>query len=87
MPGRTVYGFPTTVRPGTSYQVVVVTDPAKHQIIASVNGQPMMTASLNGGRPIVDSGSSETPGPSPAFSVVDETASSPQPTLCQSLTG
>ncbi len=39
-PGRTVYGYPAVVRPGSSHQVVVVTDPAKHLIAASVNGQP-----------------------------------------------
>ncbi len=86
-PGRMVYGFPTVVRPGSSYQVVVVTDPAKHQVVASVNGQPMMSTSLDDGQPIVDLGSSAAPGSAPAFSVEDETASTPEPTLCQGLTG
>jgi hypothetical protein len=86
-PGRTIYGYPALVRPGTSHQVVVVTDPAKHVTSGAVDGQALMSASLNGGEPIVDSGSSNSPGPSRALSVVDETASSPRPTLCQELGG
>jgi hypothetical protein len=86
-PGRTVFGFPALVRPGTSHQVVVVTDPAKRVTTGAVDGQVLMATPLNGGEPIVDSGSSHSPGPSPALSVVDETVSSPQPTLCQSLPG
>jgi hypothetical protein len=86
-PGRMIYGFPALVRPGTSHQVVVVTDPAKHLTTGAVDGQLLMSTSLNGGAPVVDYGSSRSPGPSPALSVVDETVSSPQPTLCQSLAG
>jgi hypothetical protein len=67
--------------------MVVVTDPAKHEIVASVNGQPVMSISFDGGGPIVDLASSEAPGPTPAFSVKDETASTPRPTLCLGLTG
>jgi hypothetical protein len=85
-PGRTVYGFSAFVRPGTSHQVVVVTDPAKHQTTGTIDGHLLMAMPLGGGEPIVDSGSSHVGSPS-ALSVVDETASSPQPTLCQGLTG
>ncbi len=86
-PGRMVFGFPALVRPGTSHQVVVVTDPAKRLTTGAVDGQVLMATPLNSGEPVVDSGSSHSPGPSPALSVVDETVSSPQPTLCQSLAG
>ena len=86
-PGRTIYGFSAFVRPDTSHQVVVVTDPAKHMTTGTIDGHLLMAMPLNGGAPIVDSGSSDSPGPSPALSVVDETASSPQPTLCQGLNG
>jgi hypothetical protein len=86
-PGRMVYGYPALVRTGTSHRVVVVTDPAKHLTTGAVDGQVLMSTPLNGGEPIVDSGSSHSPEPSPALTVVDETASSPQPTICQSLAG
>jgi hypothetical protein len=86
-PGRTVYGFSALVRPDTVHQVVVVTDPAKHQIFGSVDGQTLMATSLDDGAPIVDAGSSVSPGPQPALAVTDETKATPQPTLCQGLDG
>ena len=86
-PGRTVYGFPALVHPDTSHQVVVVTDPVKHLTTGAVDGHLPNSISLSGGEPIVDSGNSHSRGPSAALSVVDETATSPQPTLCQGLAG
>jgi hypothetical protein len=86
-PGRTVYGFAALVRPDSTHQVIVVTDPAKHLTTGAIDGQLLMSMPLSHGEPIVDSGNSNSPGPSPALSVVDETATSPQPTLCQGLGG
>jgi hypothetical protein len=82
--GRTIYGYPALVRDDSSHRVVVVTDPAKHLITTAVDGQELVSADLAAG-PITESIGRPTSA-SPGFSVVDLTAASPEPTLCQSLT-
>jgi hypothetical protein len=84
--GGPAHGFTTTVPSGSTHQVVVVTDPAKHVAEVTVDGVTFLSSPLADGEPIVvHSGIVQSPGLPPAISIVDETGSSPQPTLCESL--
>jgi hypothetical protein len=66
--------------------VVVVTDPVKHLVSVTMDGTTYLSSLLVNGTPIsVDSASVHSQGVPPALSAIDETASSPEPTLCQSL--
>ena len=71
-----------TVDPGTTMDVVVMTDPAKHLIEMTQNGRAYWAATVQPFRAI-------EAGPpvqgSQALSVRNTTASTPEPTLCQSL--
>jgi hypothetical protein len=72
------------VSPGTTHTVVVVTDPAKHQAEMSLDGTVLVSTPVLHEEPIfVVSGASSAA--TPALTVRNITASSPQPTICQSL--
>jgi hypothetical protein len=84
--GRLVTGQLTTVTAGTTFQVAVVTDPVKHLIQVSLNGEAKLTRTPSTAEPIrVASLRSQGTGATPVLSVVNETSSLPQPTLCESL--
>jgi hypothetical protein len=70
------------VESGSTNTITVVTDPAKHSIQVTVNGVDEGTIALPFASIHADSASNS----SQALSVTDDTASTPQPTLCQSLT-
>jgi hypothetical protein len=82
--GRPTHSFLTEVSSGSSQQVVVITDPAKNLVQVTMGGITYLSSPLVDGAPIaVVSGQAN--GTSTAMSAVDETASSPEPSLCQSL--
>jgi hypothetical protein len=84
--GRTLYGVPADVTPGSTHQVVVITDPVKHLVEVTMDGILYLSRTLVTGEPI--SGypvHQQTAGDPPALSVFDETGSTPGPTLCRSL--
>ncbi len=71
---------------GSSHTVVVTSDPVKHLLQVTVNGANALSATLLGGEPISTHVTPSTSGDGPpVVTVVDTTASSPQPTLCQHL--
>jgi hypothetical protein len=82
-PGGFTGGLVTEVRPGTTHTVVVVTDPVKHLAQVTMDGVITMAATLAHGEPIVVAPLPE--GREGILTVTDVTASTPQPTLCQSL--
>jgi hypothetical protein len=82
-----VYGIADLVAPGSHHRVVVVTDPAKHLVEATVDGSIYLDANLSTTGPISNAGSGRSAGPIPALVVKDRTASTPGPTICQSLVG
>jgi hypothetical protein len=85
-PDRTVYGTTPYVGPGGQHQVVVITDPAKHQLLLYMDGTAHISTTLDTNEPIhVDTQHATTGGTPPVVSVTNVTASTPQPTLCQSL--
>jgi hypothetical protein len=85
-PGRPSYGISAQVSSGTSHKVVVVTDPVKHLVSVTMDGTTYLSSLLVNGTPIyVDAASTHSQGVPPALSAINETASSPEPTLCQSL--
>jgi hypothetical protein len=66
--------------------VVVTTDPAKHQLGVTMNGDDALSGTLLGGEPIVTHDTSlPSAGGSHLVSVVNTTAESPEPSLCESL--
>jgi hypothetical protein len=69
------------VESGSTETITVVTDAAKHTIQVAVNGVDEGTIALPFDAIHVDADA----GPSHALSVTNDTASSPQPALCQSL--
>jgi hypothetical protein len=84
--GRPLYGVTVYVSPHSVHQVVVVTDPVKHLAEVSMGGVLYLSETLVKGTPIhAEPGSQQTPGTTPALSVSNETASTPEPTLCRSL--
>jgi len=85
-PRSAVYGYATIVSSGSTHRVVVITDPAKHLAQVIQDGATQLSTVLVGGLPISSSGSKLTSGSPPALSVLDTTATSPEPRLCQSLT-
>ncbi len=81
-----VHGKTYEVLSGTTHSVVVTTDAAKHLVDVTVDGVPYMATAVPIDQPVyVDSASAHFRGTPPSLSVTDETASTPQPTLCQSL--
>jgi cell wall-associated NlpC family hydrolase len=86
-PSRTTYGTSVKADAGSTHEVTVITDPAKHVVKVVMDGATVLeTPLVDGGPASVDcSGQSHSGGTSQPLSVVDMTASSPQPTLWQSL--
>ena len=85
-PGRTLYGVPASVTPGSTHQAVVITDPVKHLVEVTMDGTLYLSRTLVNGEPIVGHPvHQQTAGDPPALSVLDQTASTPKPTLCRSL--
>jgi hypothetical protein len=82
-PGGFTRGPATEVRPGTTHTVVVVTDPVKHLAQVTMDGVITMATTLANGEPIAVAPLPE--GREGMLTVTDVTASTPQPTLCQSL--
>jgi hypothetical protein len=72
--------------PGTTHTVVVTTDPVKHQLGVTMDGTNALSRTLLGGGPVAIAA---TPAPStggpPVVTVVNTTADSPEPALCESL--
>jgi hypothetical protein len=85
-PGRPVYGVPALVDSGSTHQVVVVTDPAKRVVQASLDGTIYMTANVANDLPIsVVTQRGDSGGSPPSVGVTNVTSSTPEPTLCKSL--
>ncbi len=84
-PGQPGPGFLFTVKSGTAHQVVVVTDPAKHQIAVTFDGVTYLSTTLVDSHPIAVDQNPQPHGSPGLLSVVGETATTPKPTLCQSL--
>ncbi|MBF6557978.1 MAG: hypothetical protein IVW52_17865 [Acidimicrobiales bacterium] len=83
--GRPI-GNSVSVSPGSSHQIVVITDPVKHLIQVTLDGVKYVETTLGTGGPIaVDSEIAHTSGNPPAVSVVNETGSTSGPALCRSL--
>jgi hypothetical protein len=84
--GKPIYGHPVDVVSGTSQNVVVITDPAKHQVEATVEGVTRLSTTLGAGVPVrISSDVSPARSTRAALSVVDVTASSAEPLLCRNL--
>ena len=84
-PGGFTGGLASPLLPGSSHTVVVVTDPVKHLAQVTVDGTVTMAGTLADGRPI--SVAPQRHGHQGVLTVTDVTASTPEPTLCQSLVG
>ncbi len=84
-PGGFTGGLASPLLPGSSHTVVVVTDPVKHLAQVTVDGTVTMAGTLADGRPI--SVAPQRNGHQGVLTVTDVTASTPEPTLCQSLVG
>jgi hypothetical protein len=85
-PGRPVYGVSAFVPVGTTHEVVVITDPAKHLAEASLDGNIYMSTGLTNGLPIRAVTQQGDSGGNPAaVSVTNITALTPQPKLCYQL--
>jgi hypothetical protein len=78
-------GRPVLVPVHSTQLVTVVTDPATRLINVTMGGRTIFTRHVEMGRPSAAGGPTQLAGSSSPLSVVNETASSPQPTLCQSL--
>jgi hypothetical protein len=84
--GRPLQGISFPAAAGSSHTVVVTTDPVKHQVEVTLDGASALSFPLLDGQPISAAAVPSTPhGSSPLLTVINETASSPEPTLCQSL--
>ena len=85
--GTTTKAYSALVPDTSTHQVVVDTDPAKQLAEVSMDGRSILASDLANGEPIhAHATDSRSGGKLRAFAVLDETASSPEPTLCQSLT-
>ncbi len=85
-PGHKVYQYTPYVVPGSTHTVQVITDPATHLVLVSMDGTAYLQGILITNQPIVvDSQHAVSPGDPPALSVTNITPLTPQPTLCQSL--
>ena len=84
--GQPVHGYSFEVNAGAIHTVVVTTDPVKHVLEVTMDGDFHLGRTLLGdAEPIhVDSSNPHSQGTRPALSVT-ETATAPQPTLCQDL--
>jgi hypothetical protein len=84
--GSPIQGVSFGADPGTRHTVVVTTDPVKHQLGVTMDGTNALSRTLLGGGPVAVP---VTPAPStggpPVVTVVNTTADSPEPALCESL--
>jgi hypothetical protein len=86
--GHITYGLPSLISLGNTAHVVVITDPVKHLVEVTINGVVFLTTTVPRVEPVTDlSGPIRSNGTPSAVSAVNITASTPQPTLCQSLDG
>ncbi len=84
--GRPRSGIPSYVTPGSTHQVVVITDPVKHLVEVTMDGVLLLSRTLVTGEPIYGPAAThQVVGVPPALTVVDLTASTPGPSLCRSL--
>jgi hypothetical protein len=85
--GQPMYGYSFEVSAGATHTVVVTTDPVKHVLEVTMDGEFHLGRTLfDDAEPIrVDSANSHSQGTRPALSVTDETATASQPTLCEGL--
>jgi hypothetical protein len=86
-PGHITYGLPTLITVGTSVDVVVITDPVKHLVEVTIRGMTFLTKNVDQVEPVSVLTGATQPAPPPALTAADVTPSSPQPRLCQSLSG
>ena len=84
-PGGFVGQEVATLPRGSLRRAVIVTDPEKHLVQVTMGGLIYLSTTLDAIEPVVVGPPSGQPGG--LLSVVNVTAASPQPTLCQSLTG
>jgi hypothetical protein len=85
-PGRIVHGYSVFVPAGSVHDVAVVTDPAKHLVQTSIDGNLYLSTVVPDVLPIrVDTQQGESGGSPPAVSVNNITSSTPQPELCRAL--
>ncbi len=77
-------GTARSVQPGSTHQVVVVTDPADHVVQVSIGGSVYLSHPLSSSGPVVVHSQPSLAAPQPV-SVADRTSYSP-PALCRSLT-
>jgi hypothetical protein len=70
-------------QPGTAHTVVVVTDPEKHVVEVSIDGETTVGSSLTQRSPVVVA--TQSTGPGGLLTVTNTTASTAGPTLCESL--
>ena len=82
-PNGSSSGVMATERPGTSHAVVVVTDPEKHVIEVSIDGHILVGGPLAQRSPVVVA--TQSTGTGSLLNVTNITASTPRPTLCESL--
>jgi hypothetical protein len=83
--GRPAHGYSFEVNSGTTHSVVVTTDPVKHVLEVTMDGVFHFGRTLLKETPIHSDSVNSNTQARPLLSVTDETATSPQPTLCQSL--
>lgn len=84
-PNLHVLGLPLIVRPGSTHQVVVTTDPVKHMATVGVRSHIYLSRPLLNGEPIIASDGTGTVASNSPLAVVNVTARTPNPTLCQSI--
>jgi hypothetical protein len=84
--GQPVYGYSVDAPSGTTHTVVVTTDPVKHSLQVTMDGVLDLGRTLLNEEPIhADIANSQTQVTQSPLAVTDETGTTPQPTLCQSL--
>jgi hypothetical protein len=85
-PGHKIYQYTPYVAPGTTHVVQVITDPATHLVLVSMDGRAYLQGVWITDEPIVvDTQHAVSAGDPPALTVTNITPLTPQPTLCQSL--
>ena len=83
--GVSNYGSPRIVSTGSTREVVVITDAGKQLAEVTMGGRVRLDVPLIDGQPTRSTGSSSTSGTPSTISAVDQTGSTPGPTLCESL--
>ena len=85
--GSITYGLPSLITVGSSVDVVVITDPVKHLVEVTIRGITFLSTTVDEVEPVSVLTGVTPQVPPPALTAADVTASSPQPRLCQSLSG